>query len=891
MQRIIVLWWISCICIAHVSAQKRVIDSSVFGKWESIQGGDLSPDGKYFYCRIQYPGKGDLAIIKATDRLWERSFWNISQGAILRDNRSFVFQRKDSLYLVRLGTNEINYIARIQAFQVLRGKGSEWLTYISPTERGKSRLVLRPTDGGREWEIDNARIFQSNDACDALITQKEDSSQSNSSFIYEWRDLSTGKHKTFWKGRQILDMTFDHSGKQIAFITAENVGEVQSYRLWYYRNDMVESKQLSIEGNIDSCMTLSNTMLEFNFNDDKLFFELKGRLAEKMPTTGIKVDVWSYRDRTIQEEALAKARRPSLYKSCMDLQTGKTLQLEKEDLQLVRSNYGTREFVLLRRGSARDCWWREPGAPTYYLAPLKGGQPVLLKGKIPFGNRAIWIQNVAISPEERFVTYYNPVDGDYYSYEIGTGHIKDITKGMGVSLTRWKPSGSYGSLITTGAADIAAWTENDRAILLYDNWDIWLVDPLGIEKAINLTGGYGRANHIKYQLLMQTNGKTIESIRSNADLLLSADDTATMYSGFYRLRLDRPGQPELLTMGPYKYQCQMRASDAGQYLVSRENAEEAPNYYISHDLKKFTPVTQVAPQEEYNWLHVELVTWPMPDGWLCHGMLFKPENFDELRKYPLIVHYYEEESHNLYKYNEPELSGDGMNIPYFVSRGYVVFVPDMLPLEGAMGKRALETVVSGVRFLSKERWIDTAHMGIQGASFGGYETNYIVTHTNLFAAAAEGFGVSDMISDYCSLVYKGETNHFIFDHGVYCTWASPWERPEAYLDGSPILRADKVTTPILIIHNKKDPAVPWLQGVEFFIALRRNDKKVWMVQYDEGSHGVSGKEALDFTVRLEQFFDHYLKGAPPPLWMTEGIPASRKGLDDGLQLDRSGRQP
>jgi len=876
-------------CKLHVAAQKPVIDSTVFGKWEKVQGGELSRDGKYAVCHVNFPGKGDLTIVKATGGTWERPLWNIGQGVILRDSRSFVFQRKDSLYLMHLGGSIVNYITSVTSFEVLQGAEREWLACFSAAEGGRTKLVLRPTGGGDEWKIDDVRSFQYNESANVLIIQKQDSGNINSSLVYEWLDLSNRKQRCFWTGAPILNMTFDRSDKQLAFI-AEEEGQ-QGHRLWYYRDDMVAPKQLLVEGDIDTSLVVSEAMLRFNRGGDKLFFELKEKPFVRQPMLGVKVDVWSYRDEAIQEESLAKAGSQAAFKVCMDLRTGKTLQLEKEGVRLISELDDVKEFVILQSGSRSDCWWRDTFIPTYYLMSLRDGQRILLKRKIPFGDRPVWVQKVTISPKERFVIYYDPIEGDFCSYEIGTGRTRDITKGMGVNWGRWDRGRTWGSIMSTTPDDIAAWTENDDAVLLYDKWDIWLVDPLGIAKAINLTDGYGRAHHLMYRLRMQFNGKEVEGLRGNEDLLLSAFDTANKYSGFYRLRLGQPGQPELLTMGPYQYQCQMRAADASQYLLRRESAEEATNYYVSRDLKQFTPITRVAPQKRYNWLHSDLVTWPMPSGRQCQGMLFTPENFDSQQKYPLIVYYYEEESQNLYEYNEPGPTQGAINIPYFVSRGYVVFEPDMHPLEGATGKCALETVVSGVRFLSKEPWIDTTRIGIQGHSFGGYETNYIVTHTNLFAAAAEGAGVSDMIGDYSSLVADGKTNHYIFELGAYCTGASPWQRPEVYLEGSPILQADKVTTPILILHNKKDFAVPWSQGVEFFTALRRNDRKVWMLQYDEGDHVVYRKAALDFTIRIEQFFDHYLKGAPPPLWMTEGIPAKRKGIDDGLQLDRSGKQP
>jgi hypothetical protein len=94
-----------------------------------------------------------------------------------------------------------------------------------------------------------------------------------------------------------------------------------------------------------------------------------------------------------------------------------------------------------------------------------------------------------------------------------------------------------------------------------------------------------------------------------------------------------------------------------------------------------------------------------------------------------------------------------------------------------------------------------------------------------------------------------------------------------------------------MMSNKADGDVPFPQGVEMFTALRRLGKKAWMLQYDGEDHMVFDAAAADLTVRMKQFFDHYLKGAPPPKWMTEGVPARLKGIDSGLELDTSGKQP
>jgi dipeptidyl aminopeptidase/acylaminoacyl peptidase len=181
-------------------------------------------------------------------------------------------------------------------------------------------------------------------------------------------------------------------------------------------------------------------------------------------------------------------------------------------------------------------------------------------------------------------------------------------------------------------------------------------------------------------------------------------------------------------------------------------------------------------------------------------------------------------------------------------------------------------------------WVDAKRMGIQGHSFGGYETNFLVTHSHIFAAACTASGGSDFVSYYGDLFGNGAVQEVQFELGQYRIGATLWQHPDLFIKNSPIFYADRVTTPLLIMHGALDDAVRFGQAVEFFCALRRLGKKAWMLEYGKDGHILFGKSAADFTIRMQQFFDHFLKGAEEPKWMSEGIPARLKGIESGLEL-------
>lgn len=324
----------------------------------------------------------------------------------------------------------------------------------------------------------------------------------------------------------------------------------------------------------------------------------------------------------------------------------------------------------------------------------------------------------------------------------------------------------------------------------------------------------------------------------------------------------------------------LKARDANVYIVQRTPAGGSPNYFYTTNFKDFTPLSNLRPEKDWNWFITESHTWQSLDNTTVNGTLYKPENFDSTKKYPLIFYCGD-------KMPEVAQPSDGrLNIPSFTSNGYLVFVPEIRLKTGAPGRSIYNTIISALNYLSKYSWVDTGKLGLQGFELGAYAANYMVTHTKHFAAVCSAAGLTDLISAYGSLDGNGDSQAPMIEGEPYRLGATLWDNPDLYIENSPIFDADKVTTPLLMMHNKSDDKVPFAQAIELFTGLRRLQKEAWLLQYDDGAHTLHGPSAVDFSVRMAQFFDHYLKGAPAPVWMTRGIPARMKGIVSGLELDR-----
>lgn len=252
----------------------------------------------------------------------------------------------------------------------------------------------------------------------------------------------------------------------------------------------------------------------------------------------------------------------------------------------------------------------------------------------------------------------------------------------------------------------------------------------------------------------------------------------------------------------------------------------------------------------------------------------------------MICYFYETLSDGLNQYIPPAPTPSRLNISFFVSRGYIVFAPDIHYGTGHPGKDAYDYVVSGARALVKKGFVDSTKMGLQGQSWGGYQVAYLITATNLFRAAWAGAPVANMTSAYGGIRWESGLNRqFQYERSQSRIGASLWEKPKLYIESSPLFRLPNVKTPLVVMSNDADGAVPWYQGIELFTAMRRLGKQVWMLTYNGEAHNlVERKNRKDIQIREQQYFDWLLKGEKPPKWITGGVPAVKKGKDWGLEI-------
>ena len=464
-------------------------------------------------------------------------------------------------------------------------------------------------------------------------------------------------------------------------------------------------------------------------------------------------------------------------------------------------------------------------------------------------------------------------------------------RGITTSITSAIPVPLYNELYdqpsAPGPYGLGTWTEGDSHVLVYDRFDIWKVDPSGAEPPENLTGGYGRANDISFRYINPGSQDEVPGHRDR--IMLSAFNIYTKQSGFYNVRMNRPASLSQITLEDVRYYTPQKAREADVLIWRRSTFSEYPDLWTSNmNFRSPQKISSANPQQNtYRWGEAELVDWISFNHDTLQGILYKPENMEPGKKYPMIVYFYERLSNNLHNHYVPSPSRSTVNMSFSVSNGYVVFVPDIPYTLGYPGQSAYDAIVSGTKaMLNQFDFIDRNNIGIQGQSWAGYQIAWLITRTSLFRAAMAGAPVSNMTSAYGGIRWAtGLSRIYQYEETQSRIGGTLWEKPLRYLENSPVFMADRVSTPLLMMHNDDDGAVPWYQGIEFFMALRRLGQPVWMLNYNDEAHNLTRRPNMkDLSVRMYQFFDHYLKGEPPPVWMVDGIPATKKGITGGYEL-------
>ncbi|MCJ8290735.1 MAG: S9 family peptidase [Crocinitomicaceae bacterium] len=912
--------------ISTAFSQKKVIDHTAYDGWNTLKSERISNDGNYICYEIT-PHKGDgflyIYDVKSGDvdsipRATRASFSGNSNFLAFKITPGYDTLRncelekvdkkkwpKDSMGIYILASDSLIKFDRISSFKV--NDESDWITFMSAdnklkmnvskkkkrrkwckkkrepeyTSTGKLLTIFNPISGDRMEYKDVKSYEVSKNANQIAYTThqkvKLDSISLNvvstSGTIDSW--TSNKKHT------DLTGLSFNEQETQLVFLSSSDSAEAKVYALKLMD---LSSKQLTSVADTSQAFLVDGDAVSTNYNPrftkdgSYLYFGSAEKPVEEPKDTlieseKVKLDLWHYQEQRLQPQQLKELKRDkrktTLY--IYDIASANTVQLSDDTLEM-RSKYdlkGEYLFATSNQSYAHTYNWVIPYPEDHYRVSIKTGEAELIRVGTEFGGE--------LSPSGEYYTYYNWDKHNHYAIELSTK--EEICLTCSVDNVLWEED-INGMPMKAYPSGIIGWHKDEFIVYIQSEFDIWEYN-FETNEVRSTTHEEGALSKIEMRPSVWSRDSTYIDFEN---VYVKGFDRKSKGIHFYNFK-QHSGHVDLNEMAYYdaKLYPVRRSKDKSQMMLRKMTAIDYPNLFLADDFKAVKQISDANPQQkDYNWTTVELINWKSYDGFELEGLLYKPENYDPNKEYPLMVYFYELYSDRLHSHYAPRPTASIIFPTEYASADYFVFIPDIRYKEGHPGKSAYDCIMSGTdRVLEMYSNVDSTRMALQGQSWGGYQTAQLVTMTTRYKAAMAGAPVTNMFSAYGGIRWgSGYNRQFQYEHTQSRIGYTIWERPDLYIENSPQFHLPNVETPLLIMHNDGDGAVPWYQGIELYTGLKRLGKTTWMLNYNGEQHNLmKNANRIDLSIRMRQFFDHYLHDKEAPLWLTDGIPATVKGKE------------
>lgn len=878
---------------AQNASKSLTVDDLV--TWQRITDREISDNGKWVACKME-PWEGDATVYlyaaqgqeTATFSPADKFAFSASSGYLVVtqtpgkstvDSLKVLKTKEDKMPMNTLVIYSVagkkETIDSLKTFKL--ADEADWIAY----QRGRkdSTLYVRSLDGSKTFQFPTVTDFQFAKKSGMLYYT---SAAEGEAGIFTLNP-EKGSPALIKEGKGVFKQTtFDEKGERLAFLyCADKDSSYKALSLWLSEHN-APAKEIATRGNKAfpaEWVINENGMLQFSKSASRLFFGTSPeprqkdttQLAENRPN----VQVWSWDEPvqyTVQNYNKEKDLKKS-YQAVYNLGNGSIFQLANEELPNIQlGNEGDAALALLStsRPYSLSSMWEARTRSDYYTVSLDNGERKQI-AKADYGR-------FRLSPQSKYAYWYGETDSCWYTIALAEGKRYRLTTPE--SFPAWDEENDVPDYPYAHGA--AGWTANDQSLLIYDRYDIWKFDPTAATSPINLTVN-GRKEKLSYRL--EQLDKEARFIDLGKPQLLKGFNETTKGYGFYNARLSAPAAPKTLLAGNYMLRSINKAKNTDDVIYTMETFQQYPDiHYSTLAFKKSVQLTHGDKQQEgFIWGTAELVSWISLDGRPLEGVVYKPANFDPNKKYPMMVNFYERNSETLYNYRMPEPHRSTIDYHLYNSNEYIIFNPDIRYVDGYPGESCYNCLMPGVTMMIAKGYIDEKAIGAQGHSWGGYQVAYLATRTDLFSAIESGAPVVNMFSAYGGIRWgSGMARSFQYEHTQSRLGATPWSSPLRYLENSPLFTMDKVQTPILIMHNDADGHVPWYQGIEYFVAMKRLGKPCWLLNYTGEPHWPTNMaNRIDFQRRMFQFFNHYLKNQKMPKWMSEGVPAVEQPFELG----------
>jgi dipeptidyl aminopeptidase/acylaminoacyl peptidase len=852
----------------QINKPKPILDIHAADNFAEISSATISNNGNYiFYTAYQNANSssGDV-ILKSTIGNFQKEFPKLEQVRFSPGSNFLLGKQDNNLIIFNLKSHNTTTLLNVSNYESFINRKVEYLA--AQYSNSKDKFSLSRLDGKSLFETDHISSFKISAGGNFCLTTGTDGDV----VIIDIKTLTKTKfHRDF----SASNFTFSDDENQLIFTT----GSDDDIKIWHFKNGDQKSTFLTDNSSKNITKELEIKVgSNWGFSKNgKLFFLNLDNIESKTIDTSL-VSIWNYQDQYLNSHistswGKSEAGFDKHHLAVLDIENSEIKQLLFDKEKVVDFKHETDSLLIGESyyGRSEDVDFLPSAKHKYFICNTKTGI------KKQFKEVHHPIEEVSISPTGNFIIYYNSDSLNYFLYRM--------IDGIEINLTSLSKA-NFGRISLTNSTPyndvppgIVAWGENDEYLLIGGDYDVWKFSLRKEIPPVNITSEIRGDQKIVFYLGYGDRGKTLVK---NKKVILSGFNVVTKDFGFFEIDPSLKENAKLLSMQPiysgdllsiYAQANIIKANDADKFVIRYSKKGDYPNNYFTADFKTFKPLSNLEPQSQYNWLKAELHDYFDEDGNLLQGILFKPEDFDSTKIYPVIFNFYTLESNLLNNFVSPALSGTDISIPHMVSDGYLVFQPDIFIYDGQPGKSALRSVLASVKYLTQKRFVNPKKLAISAHSFGGYEAGYIVTHTDLFTAAIVAAGVTNLTSIYNSIWGEnGVSDQSYVKTGPYRMVKDLSDAPDLYLENSSIVFSKNMNTPLLMMHNINDGMVPFDQGRSFFIQLRSLQKKVWLLSYKGETHTIRGDaQKIDYFNKINGFLGYYLKDQPKPIWLDQYI--------------------
>ena len=917
MTKTIFLLCIFCSTVNILMGQKRSIGPEDYKTWRSISSPLMSQDASlvgyqakplegdatlYLFQRatskldsfkraegLRFNLDGNLAVFKITpgfDTLRTLKLKKVKKNKWPKDSLCIISLKEDTLvkiaglkkYALSKEGNTLCYLTN----STIKAKGWKPFSKAKPP-RKVNMLYVYTSYPSVFLALEGVTDFRLSDDGNRLAVLTELTIEKKKSYSISVYDLrSKNPVREFDQAEKFKLSRWSESTDKFAFYQSQDTS-LENYELYVY--DFKTNKSTIIGAEFIEALNFGDSLPSINqkplFSKDEqnMVFGMAKKLSEApedslLAEEKASVDVWHYLDQKIQPQQLKGLKREKK-KSDWFLYSFKDQTLHKLNNDTLSLSFNDEYESNYHLASSNESYavsnqWSYPWARDIYRIDLKTKEELLIAKGVRFGGR--------LSPNGMYYTFFDPELSEHMAIRI---EVRDtICLTCSVDSVIWSRD-KNGLPAVAGPKEVYGFSR-DMAYYFQSERDLWVYD-FNTDSLSCLSKYEGVSRDIELSLRKKQSDSIFVNLQ-NAYVQGFNKTTKGLHVFGFTPHQDHYDLIENLA-SHHRLVSLIWSEDGESVLLRRSTVDQYPDLYLGDaKLNGFNRISDINPQQAgLKWSNVDLVSWMSYDSVQLEGLVYLPEDYDTAKTYPMLVYYYELNSDNLHRYRSPRPSASIINPVECASNDYIVFIPDIRYREGYPARSAYDAVMSGTDFMIKNYAVDSLKMGLQGQSWGGYQTAQLITMTNRYAAAMAGAPVSNMFSAYGGIRWgSGLNRQFQYEATQSRIGKTIWEAPELYYENSPIFHLPKVTTPLLIMHNDDDGAVPWYQGIEMYNGMRRLGKPCWMLVYNKDGHNLKKlPNKYDLSKRMGQFFDHYLKSAPMPIWMSQGIPAIDKGEKNG----------